>query len=78
MKLVKLKLGTLIDNRLMYRVYRNQGQGPTTLGVTSFDRFYNLSLKFRYRFLRKYENCKFETLYTLGQWDDVSCISESG
>ena len=37
-----MKLDTHIDNGLMYRVYRNQGQGPITLGFTSFDRFNNL------------------------------------
>ena len=37
-----MKLDTHIDNRLMYRVYQNQGQGSITLGVTSFDRFNNL------------------------------------
>ena len=42
MKAVKLKLGTHIDNGLMYRVYQNQGQEIITLGVTSLDRFYNL------------------------------------
>ena len=42
MKVVKLKLGTNMENGLMYRVYWNQGQRPITLGVTSFDRFYSL------------------------------------
>ena len=62
MKAVKLKLGTHIDNGLMYDVYRNQGQGPITLGVTFLDRFYIIPLmkNFRYRFLRIYESCKFE------------------
>ena len=41
LKVGKLKLGTYIDNGLMYRVYQNHGQGPITLGVASFDRFYN-------------------------------------
>ena len=44
MKVIKLKLGTHMDNGLMYHVYQNQGQGPITLGVTSFDKFYNLPL----------------------------------
>ena len=63
MKVAKLKLGTHIDNGLMYGVYRNQGQGPITLGVTSFDRFYNLTLlkNVYYKFLRNYESCKVET-----------------
>ena len=80
MKAVKLKLGTHMDNGLMYRVNRNQGQGPITLGVTFLDRFYNLPLmkSFCYRFLRNYESCKVETWYTYGQWADVSCIPESG
>ena len=42
MKVVKLKLGTHMDNGLMYCVYQNQEQGPITLRITSFDRFYNL------------------------------------
>ena len=80
MKAVKLKLGTHMDNGLMYLVYRNQGQGPITLVVTSLDMFYNLLLmkNFRYRFLRNYESCKVETSYTHGQWADVSCVPESG
>ena len=41
---IKLKLGTHMDSGLLYRVYQNQDQGLTTLGVTSLDRFYNLSL----------------------------------
>ena len=80
MKVVKLKLGTHVDHGLMYHVYCNQGQRPITLGVTSFDRFYNLPLmkNTRYRFLSNYGSCKVETWYTHGQWADVSCISESG
>ena len=73
MKAVKLKLGTNMDNGLMYCVYWNQGQGLITLGVTSLDWFYNLPLmkNFHYRFLRNYEICKVETLYKHGQWTDV-------
>ena len=65
---------------LVYRVYRDQRQGPTTLGITSFDRFYNLPFmkNFCYSFLRNYESCKVETWYTHGQWADVSCVPESG
>ena len=37
MNVVKLKLCTHMKNGLMYRVYRNQGQRPITLGVTFFD-----------------------------------------
>ena len=57
MKAVKLKLGTHMDNRLMYRVQKNQVQGLITLGVTSLDKFYNLPLmtNFRHTFLK---NCK--------------------
>ena len=28
----------------MYHVFRNQGQGPTTHGLKSFDRFYDAML----------------------------------
>ena len=42
MRAVKLKLGTHMDNGLMYCVHENQGKGPITYGVTSLDRFYNL------------------------------------
>ena len=47
-----LKLCTYAPSGSMYRVYWNQGQGPITLGVTSFDGFYNLPLlkKFHCRF----------------------------
>ena len=62
----KLKLGTHIPNGLMFRVYRNQGQGPITLGVTSLDWFYNLN--FRYRFPRNYESCNVDSWYTNEQW----------
>ena len=44
MKVIKLKLGTHMDSGLFYRVYKNQGQGPISLGVTSLDRFHNLPL----------------------------------
>ena len=41
--------------------------------------FRNLSDEiFRHTFLRNYEAWKIETLYTHGQWADVSCILESG
>ena len=76
-----MKLGTNVNNgMIMYCVYRKQGQGPITLGVTSFDRFYNLPLlkNFRYRFRRNYESCKLKTWYTHGQWAAVSYIPESG
>ena len=63
---------------LMYSIYRNQGQGLITLGVTILDRFYNLPLMktFLYRFLRNF--CNVETRYTHGQWADVLYILESG
>ena len=44
MKAIKLKLGSHLDNGLMYRVDRKQGQRPITLGVTSLDTFYYLPL----------------------------------
>ena len=79
-RVTKLKLVIHIPSRLLYLVYRNQGQGPIALRVTSFDRFYNLPLmkNFHYRFLRSYESSKSETRYTNGKWDVVSCISERG
>ena len=63
MEAVKLKLGTHMDNELMYPIYWNQGEGPMTLGVTSLDRFYSLPLMktFPYRFLRYDVSCKVET-----------------
>ena len=80
MKAVKLKLGTHMDNGLMYKVYHNQGQGPITLGVTSLDRFYNLPLmkSFHHAFLKNYKGYKVETWYTNDQWVDVLCIPEFG
>ena len=80
MKAVKLKLGTHMDNGLMYHVYHNQGQGPINLGVTSLHRFYNLPLikNFRHTFLKNFKAYKVETWYTHGQWVDVLCIPESG
>ena len=55
MKAVKLKLATHMDNGLMYRVYKNQGQELITLAF--LDRFYNLPLmkNFHFTFLK---NCK--------------------
>ena len=44
MKAIKVQLGTHMDSGLMYRISQNHGQGPITLGVTAFDRFYNLPL----------------------------------
>ena len=43
MKAIKLKLGTHMEGGLLYRVDKNQVQGPVTR-VTSLDRFYNLLL----------------------------------
>ena len=79
MKVVKLKLGTNMDNGLMYRVYQIQGQELITLGVTSLDRFYSLPLmkNFRHTFLKSSKSYKVETWYTRGQWVDVLCVSES-
>ena len=33
-----------MDSGLLYRVFRNQGQGPITHGLKSLDRFYNAML----------------------------------
>ena len=38
-----LKPGTYMESGLMYRIYRNQGQGPITHGVKYLDRF-NVSM----------------------------------
>ena len=64
----------------MYRDYRNQGQGPISLGVTFLDMFYNLPMmkQFRYRFLRNYESCKIETWYTHAQWADNRVYQDQG
>ena len=80
MRGVKLKPGIHMDNRLMYSVYQNQGQGPITLGVISLDRFYNLPLmkNFRHSFLKNCQGYKVETWCTHGHWVDVLCIMESG
>ena len=66
----------------MCSVYRNQGQGSVTLGVTSLDRFYNLLLmkSFRHTFLK---NCKGYKV-KLGTYMDsgliycVLCMLDSG
>ena len=78
-EIVKLKLGTHMDNGLMYPVYQNQPQELITLGVTSLDRFYNLPLmkSFRHIFLKNCKGYKVETWYTGGQLVDVLCIQES-
>ena len=39
-RVTKLEPGTLMESGLMYHVYQNQGQGPITHGVKSFDMFY--------------------------------------
>ena len=69
-----------MDSGLLYCVYQNQDQGPTTLEVTSLDRFFNLPLtkNFCHTFLKNCKGNKVETWYTHGQWVDVSCILESG
>ena len=73
MKVVKLKLGTRMDNGLMYRVYQKQGQELITLGVKSLDRFYNLpSMKyFRHTFLK---NCKGYSWNVEHTWTVGWCI----
>ena len=65
MKAVKLKLGTHMDNGLMYYVYQNQGQEHITRGITSFDRFYNLLImkNFHHTFLKNWKGYKVETWY---------------
>ena len=80
MKVVKMKLGTHMDNGLLYHVYQNQGQELLTLEVTLFDRFYNLPLmkNFRHIFLKNCMGYKVESWCTHGQWVDVLCIRESG
>ena len=79
MKAVKLKLGTNMDNGLMYCVYQKHGQELITLGVTSLDRFYNLPLmkNFHHIFLKNCKGYKGETWYTHGQWVDILCMLES-
>ena len=43
MKTVKVKLfGTHMDSGLMYRVYKNQGQGPITLKSYNFVKFMSI------------------------------------
>ena len=58
MKAVNLKFDIHMNNGLMYHVYKNQGQGPIALEVTSLDGFLNLPLMKNvcYRFLRNYKS----------------------
>ena len=69
MKAEQLKLGTHMENGLMYCVYKNQGQGLITLGVTSLDRFYSLPLMkiFCHTFLKNYKVYKVENWNTRAQ-----------
>ena len=39
-RVTKFEPGTHMENGLMYRVYRNQDQGPLIHGVNSLDRFH--------------------------------------
>ena len=73
MKALKLKQYTHMDSGLLYRVYQNLGQGPITLGVSSFDRFYKFPLmkKFCRTFLKNCKGNKVETCYKHGDWVDV-------
>ena len=70
-----MKLGTLVGNGWMYRVYRNQ----TAAAYSSFY-FIFLSLQFsniknfRHTFLRNCEAYKVETCYTRGQWINACII----
>ena len=76
----KFKLGTLVDNGWMYRVYQNQAAAA----YLSLDFFIFVSLQlsniriFRHTFLRNCEAWKVETWYTCGQSVHVSCIQELG
>ena len=56
------------------------GAGPITLGVTSFDRFYNLPLMniFITDFSGAMKALKVKIWDTHGQWAVVLCIPESG
>ena len=63
MKAVKLKLGTHMDNGLMYCVYQNQGQELITLRVTSLDRFY-INEKFVTLFSRTVRVTKLKLVHT--------------
>ena len=68
-----------MDSGLLYRVYQKQGKGPITLGVTSLDRFLQISINeiFFRTFLKNCKGNKVETWYIHGERVDVSSISES-
>ena len=57
----RFKLGTHVDNRWMYHVYRNQAAAAAYLSLYFFI-FLSLQLS------------NIENFHTLGQWVDVSCI----
>ena len=63
MKTVVLKLGTHMDNGLLYHVYQNQGHGPIAIRITFPDRYYNLPSmkKFHHLFLKNCKDYKVET-----------------
>ena len=76
----RLKLGTHVDSGQTYHVYRNQAAAP----YSSLHFFSFLSLQFSNiknfccTFFRNCVAYKVETWYTHGQWEDVSCIPQSG
>ena len=74
-----MKPGIHMDRELLYRKYRNQGEGLISLGVTSLEvlQFTN-NENFCYRFLRNYESCKVETRYTNAQWADIRVYQNQG
>ena len=73
-----------MDNRWMYRAYRNTGQGPITHRVMFLIRFPHLRIylplmkTFLNTFLGNHESQKAETWYKHGQWVDVSCLLKYG
>ena len=58
----RLKLGTHVDNRWMYHVYRNQAAAAAAYLSLYFFIFLSLQLS------------NIENFHTFGQWVDVSCI----
>ena len=66
----KFKLGTLVDNRWMYRVYQNQSAAAYLF--LFFFIFLSLQLSNIYNF------CHIFLRNTCGQWVHVSCIQELG
>ena len=75
----RLKIGTHMDNEWMYQVYRNQAAAAylSLYFIFLSLQFSNIKI-FCHTFLRNCEAWKIETLYTCGEWVDLSCIQESG